>query len=84
MNKEEIMGAVIHLENVNERIVCPYRTTTITTQLDEISVESTVTFPECQYALCPFYDVEQKNIKDRCLRTYTEINAYLYGNDTNN
>ena len=52
----------------NTTVVCPFRTKTVTTQITQTILEQTITFPECQYAHCPFYNTYAEDSSEKCLR----------------
>lgn len=53
-------------------VVCPFRTNVFVGQhLNESGVPEQyqlTTFPECQYAACPFYNPEGKDAYEKCYR----------------
>lgn len=60
----------------NNYMVCPFRTRIIVrNELDEAGSpfqSQSTSFPECQYASCPYYDSKGKNASEKCTRaTYS-------------
>ena len=56
----------------NNNMVCPFRTNVVAGQhLNELGIPEQyqlTTFPECQYASCPFYNSEGKDNTEKCFK----------------
>lgn len=52
----------------NDKMVCPFRTKTVLVPNQYNAADSVTEYPECQYALCPFYDSTGVDNLERCRR----------------
>lgn len=59
------------------KVVCPFRTLTITSQLSSQMMEQRVNFPECHYGECPFYRPDGKNPQEKCGRANAVNNIVM-------
>ena len=62
----------------NPKMVCPFRTLTKLVPNQFNAADQVVEYPECQYALCPYFNNELTNNSTRCRRvTSQEHDCYL-------
>lgn len=52
----------------NDKLVCPFRTETRLVPNEFNAANQVVLFPECQYAVCPYYNTEGTKNYERCTR----------------